>query len=388
MVTGLVVIGGALAQKPFQAGHTWQFLQYLLGFRKLGWDVLFLDRLEPGMCVDRAGRPVPAERSDNVDYFVSVMDAFGLQGAYSLALNGNGRTIGKSGQDVLDLCSSADFLVNVMGYITDEEILAAVPRRVFLDTDPGFGQIWEDLGLADLLSGHDDFVTIAENIHEPGCAIPDCGRDWIAWRQPIVLDEWPVMTTTPERGFTSIGSWRGPYAPLEYHGRTYGLRVHEFRKFMELPRRVGEPFEVALDIHAAETADLERLRDMGWKLVDPAVVARDPWTYRAYIQESRAEFMATKGIYVHTGSGWFSERSICYLASGRPVLVQDTQLGDLYPIGEGLLAFSTLEDAIDGAHAISADYDRHARAAREIAEAHFASETVIPRLLGALETRS
>jgi hypothetical protein len=387
-VSGSVVIGGALAQKPFQAGHSWQFLQYLLGFRKLGWNVLFLDRLDAGMCVDQAGRPVPGDRSDNAGYFVSVLDAFGLKGAYSLALDGNGGRIGMSREAVLEHCSSADFLLNVMGYITDEETLAAVPRRVFLDTDPGFGQMWEDLGLADLLSGHDDFVTIAENIHEPGCAIPDCGRDWIPWRQPIVLDEWPVATSAPERGFTSIGSWRGPYAPVEHDGRTYGLRVHEFRKFMELPRRVEEPFEVALDIHAAETADLERLHETGWRLVDPAVVARDPWAYRSYIQESRAEFMATKGIYVHTGSGWFSERSICYLASGRPVLVQDTRLGDLYPIGEGLVAYSTLEDAIEGACAITADYDRHARAAREIAEVHFASEVVLPRLLDALEARS
>lgn len=387
-MTGSVVIGGALAQKPFQAGHTWQFLQYLLGFRKLGWNVLFLDQLDEGMCVDGTGRPVPPDRSRNVAYFVSVMDAFGLDGAYSLALDGNGRRIGMSRDSVLQACSSADFLLNVMGYVTDEEILAAVRRRVFLDTDPGFGQMWEDLGLADLLSGHDDFVTIAENIHEPGCAIPDCGRNWIAWRQPIVLDEWPAATTPPQRGFTSIGSWRGPYAPIEHQGRTYGLRAHEFRKFMELPRRVEEPFEVALDIHAAETADLERLREEGWKLVDPAVVARDPWAYRAYIQGSRAEFMATKGIYVHTGSGWFSERSICYLASGRPVLAQDTRLGDLYPIGEGLLAFSTLEDAVEGARAISADYGRHSRAARQIAEAHFASEKVIPRLLESLEARS
>lgn len=386
-MTGSVVIGGALAQKPFQAGHTWQFLQYLLGFRKLGWDVLFLDRLDREMCVDRAGRPVPTHRSDNVDYFVSVMDAFGLKGAYSLALDGNGRRIGESREEVLKRCSSADFLLNVMGYITDQEVLAAVPRRVFLDTDPGFGQMWEDLGLADLLSGHDDFVTIAENIHEPECAIPNCGRQWIPWRQPVVLDEWPASTRPPRRGFTSIGSWRGPYAPLEHQGRVYGLRAHEFRKFMDLPRRVQAPFEVALDIHAAETADLERLRGAGWKLVDPTVVARDPWAYRAFIQESRAEFMATKGIYVHTGSGWFSERSICYLASGRPVLVQDTRLGALYPIGEGLLAFSTLEDAVEGARSISACYERHARAAREIAEAHFASEKVIPRLLDALGTR-
>src|SRR5205814_1100316 len=145
----------------------------------------------------------------------------------------------------------------------------------------------------------------------------------------------------PEDQFTTIGAWRGAYGPIEYKGRTYGLRAHEFRKFIELPRLSGTRFEVALDIHSAEVKDINLLKTHGWSLADPRVVARDPWAYRAYIQQSRGEFTATKGIYVHTNSGWFSERSICYLAAGRPVVAQDTGLRHLYPTGEGLLTFST-----------------------------------------------
>lgn len=381
----VIAIGGALAQRPHVGGHTWQFLQYLLGFRRLGWDVLFLDRLEPGMCVDEAGRPAPLERSANLDYFLRVMRGFGLEGSFALACDGGDRWIGVPREETLERIRRSACFLNVMGYVDDEEILAAAPRRVFLDTDPGFGQMWRALGLADVFAGHDDHVTIAENLGRLECSIPDCGIDWIRWRQPIVLDEWPATPgATDGRWFTSVGAWRGPYGTIEYGGRTYGLRVHEFRRFVDLPRRTGLPFEIALDIHATERDDRALLEDHRWRLADPSVVARDPWAYRDYLRGSRAEFNAAKGIYVETGSGWFSERSICYLASGKPVLVQDTGLADLLPVGEGLLTFDGPEEAADGAARIAADLPRHARTARAIAEECFDSDAVIPRLLSAL----
>ncbi|MCC6453640.1 MAG: hypothetical protein IT328_01730, partial [Caldilineaceae bacterium] len=284
-----ITIAGAIAQKPRQAGHTWQFMQYLLGFNRLGWDVLFLDQLESNLSVDLAGRPCPIEQSENLRYFLAVMDEFSLQDAFSLIGDHGKHIAGLARPEVLARVKQSAFLLNVMGFLTDEEILAAAPRRVFLDTDPGFGQMWQDLALANLFRGHDDYVTIGENIGLAECTIPTCGLPWLTWRQPVVLDRWPYTSGGSDWAFTSVGAWRGPYAPLEYQGQTYGLRVHEFRKFMAIPRLSGQPFEVALDIHPAEVNDLAQLVENQWRLVEPERIACDPCTYQRYIRTSKAE---------------------------------------------------------------------------------------------------
>jgi hypothetical protein len=378
-----IVIAGSLAQKPRQGGHTWVFLQYLLGFRRLGWDVLFLDRLDPGMCVDEAGRPSSFEDSLNLRYFQEVMHGFGLSDAFSLDYNRGEYVVGLPRQRVLERARNSAFLLNVMGFLTDEEVMSCAPRRVFLDIDPGFGQMWRELGLHNLFHGHDEYVTIGENIGRADCAIPLCGLNWITSPQPIILDYWPAVGAVGD-WFTSIATWRGSYGPLEYMGKTYGLRVHEFRKFVTLPLRSGRPFQLALDIHSAEAKDRALLDANRWSVVDPLAVAGDPWAYQAYIQGSKAEFMVAKNMYVQTNCGWFSDRSICYLASGKPVLAQDTGLERLVPTGTGLLTFTTLEEAGAGVEELSRDYVRHARAARALAEECFDSDKVLKRLLGKL----
>src|SRR5262249_48091878 len=160
----------------------------------------------------------------------------------------------------------------------------------------------------------------------------------------------------PHRGFTTIASWRGAYGPVDFRGKTYGLRVHEFRKLASLPKSTGEPFEMALDIHPADAADRTLLEKNGWTLVEPSTVSNDVWRYRSFIRNSTAEFMVAKSMYVETQSGWFSDRSSCYLAAGKPVLAQDTGLKRLYPVGEGLLTFSTLDEAIWGVREIMRHY--------------------------------
>ena len=378
-----ITIAGALAQMPHQGGHTWQFMQYLLGLQRLGWNVLFLDRLEPDMCTGADGQPCAIEDSIQLRYFLRIMEAFGLQGSFALEGDGGRLRWGLTREEIRARIETSAFLLNVMGFLTDDELLGCARRRVFLDTDPGFGQMWQDLGQADLFVGHDDYVTIAENIGRPECLIPTCGLDWITWRQPVVLEQWPVQVPGGDF-YSSIGSWRGPYAPIEYKGKTYGLRAHEFRKFMELPQRTDAAFQVALNIHSAEQRDLTMLADNGWSLADPAVVACNPWVYRQYIQQSRAEFMATKGIYVDTCSGWFSERSICYLASGKPVLAQDTGIARLYPVGEGILTFRTPDEAAACVEKVQRNYEKHCRAARAIAEQVFDSDIVLNQLLDKL----
>jgi hypothetical protein len=179
--------------------------------------------------------------------------------------------------------------------------------------------------------------------------------------------------------FTTIANWRGPFGPVEYDGRTYGLKVHEFRKFIDLPSRSEQVFEIALDIHRADSADRDALEDAGWRLVDPQAVARRPEAFREYVQRSGAEFSVAQGVYVDTRCGWFSDRTIRYLAAGKPALVQDTGFTETMRTGEGLVAFNTLEEAVAGAESISARYEEHCEAAHSLAEEEFAAERVLAR---------
>jgi hypothetical protein len=375
-----IIVAGALAQRPWIGGHTWVFLQYLLGFRRLGFDVLFVDRLEPEMCVDASGEPSSFRSSENLRYLDRVMDEFGLAGRWSVLFDGGSEVAGLGRRDLVEAAGRSALLLNVMGYLEDEEVLAAAPLRAFLDIDPGFGQMWVELGLARIFDGHHRHVTVGGRVGEPDCTIPTCGLDWIRTLPPVELSEWPA-SDGGGGSFRSVATWRGAFGPIEYRGRTYGLRVHEFRRFADLPARTAASFEVALDIDDADASDRERLERGGWVLADPRVVAGDPWQYRGYVQGSAAEIAVAKNLYVDTRSGWFSDRSACYLASGRPVLAQDTGLEGIVPFGEGLLTFSTPEEAVAGVDEISGDFERHGRAAREIAEEHLAAERVLPRLL-------
>jgi hypothetical protein len=381
---GLIVLAGSLAQRPGRGGHSWVFLQYLLGLRRLGWDVLFLDELLPGMCQDPSGAPCAFEASWNLSYFLRVMDRFGLRHAFSLNYNRGERVVGLDAAEVLRHVRRCALFINVMGFLADPDVLAAAPRRVFLDIDPGFGQMWRELGLCDLFGGYDAHVTVGLNVGCPGCGVPACGLDWVPTPQPVVLDLWPAWPPPVAVTFTTVASWRGPFGPVEYQGRTYGLRVHEFRRFAGLPRRTGRPFRLALDIDPAETRDLALLAANGWALDDPAAAAGDPWTYQEYVRSSGAEFAVAKGMYVQTAGGWFSDRSICYLATGRPVLAQDTGLRRHFPADKGVLLFSTPEEAAAGVEAVCGDYAAHARAARDCAEEYFDSDKVLGRLLARL----
>ena len=384
-MTKTIVLSGSLAQRPGHGGHTWVFLQYLLGFKRLGWEVIFVDWLAPEMCVDQNRRPCPIEHSWNLAYFTNVMERFGLADAFSLICDGGRRVFGLPRELLLKKMKSAAFLFNIMGFLKDPEIIEAAQRRVFLDIDPGFGQMWCELDLSNIFVGHDDFVTIAENIGRADCAIPTCGLHWITTAQPVVLEHWLAHPDVHRNGFTTIGTWRGRFAPIEYKNKTYGLRAHEFRKFARLPALSGEQFTLALDIDPAEEKDLALLAGNNWSIVDPSEAAGDPWRYRQFVQDSKAEFLVAKNMYVETRGGWFSDRSICYLASGRPVLAQRT--GWSYPDGNGLVGFSTLEEAVSGARQISENYAEHSRSAREIAESRFDSDKVLARLLEKLHVQ-
>ena len=332
------------------------------------------------MCTDERGAPSPPETSLQLRYLDEVMQRFGMSDRWALLFDRGRQQFGLSREAVRETLRESALLLNVMGYLDDEEMLAAAPKRVFLDIDPGFGQMWQDLGQAMIFRGHDDFVTVGLNVGSPGCTVPTLGIEWIPTTPPVVLDEWDSNAEPGDR-VTTVASWRGIFDPVEYQGQRFGLRAHEFRKFFDLPRRTGAPFEIALDIDEADGGDLKQLRDNHWVVTDPIVAAGDPWRYRDFVRGSKAEFMVAKGMYVQTASGWFSDRSACYLASGRPVVAQDTGLTGVLPTGDGLLVYGTPDEAARCIESVVAEYDRHAQAARTVAIDCFGSDVVLSRLL-------
>jgi hypothetical protein len=383
----LAVIAGSVAQGSSYGGHVWVFLNYLLGLRRIGFDVLLVDRLEPEMIGAPSASQVPASRA--LRRVIDAMERFDLSDCFAV-LDAAGNTIaGAAREEVIARASRSEFLLNVMGFLRDEEILAAAPKRVFLDIDPGFPQMWRALGLADVLAGHEQFVTLGARVGAPSCRVPDGGLEWTHTRPPVVLELWPCASPRPvsERGFVSIGAWRGPFAPLDYDGETFGLRVHEFRALCELPRRTGARFDAALDIDPAEEGDIELLRAGGWHLLDPRPLTSDLGSYRRLVADAGAELMVAKGMYVRSRGGWFSDRSACFLASGRPVLALDTGFSEELPVGSGLVAFDCADGAVEGVRAILGDYEHHARAARALAEEWFDSDRVLSELVREIGAR-
>jgi hypothetical protein len=357
-------------------------LSYALGLKKLGFRAYVVEQIGRDECVDRNGRPTAFEQSANLAYFRRVMEQFELSGSAALIFEGGEQIDGLQIDELLELAGTTELLVNVSGHLTMERLMRRFRHKAYIDLDPGFTQFWHaSRNRAARLEGHDSYFTVGENIGTPACSIPTGDIAWGHTRPPVVLDHWPVSNEGSPNRFTTVASWRGPYGPVEYGGRTYGLKVHEFRKFAGLPAQAPQEFEVALDIHDADQKDLALLRRHGWKIIDPAQELPDPSSFRAYVQLSGAEFSPAQAIYVETESGWFSDRTTRYLASGRPALVQDTGFSRNYPVGEGLVAFRTLEEAIAGAERIAGDYDAHCQAARELAEDYFDSDKVLGQVL-------
>jgi hypothetical protein len=362
-----VVVAGALGNKPGQAGEAWVKLSWVRGLEALGMDVWFVEEL---------ARSVDERAASG--WFTSVSERFGLQRRATLLSDAHA-IVGPSLEELVEVAPEAA-LVNVSGHLTLPRLFRAFRRRVMVDIDPGFTQFWYAGGLPGAnVDGHDAFFTIGELIGSAGCPIPTGGIDWRPVRQPVVLDDWPPAGGEETERFTTVATWRGPFGPVEHGGRTYGLKLHEFRRFIELPQRSPHRFEVALDIHPGDRRDLEALQRHGWRIADPHAVAGDPDALRAYVQGSGAEFSPAQGMYVETACGWFSDRTTRYLASGKPALVQDTGFSARLPVGDGLVAFRTLAEAVEGAAEIVDRYAEHAAAARRIAEEHFAADRVLPR---------
>jgi hypothetical protein len=373
-----IILSGMIATVPHQGGATWAVLQYLLGFKQLGYDVYFLEPVE-----EAALRPasVPLARTVNATYFRQVMADFGLKQASALLLAGTQQTVGLSYARLRQVARRADVLVNISGLLTDEVLTGHIPLRVYLDLDPAFTQLWHaGQGIDMRFAGHSHFVTIGQAIGSTDCTAPTCGLTWITTPQPIVLEYWPVAERITYDALTTVANWRG-YGSIEYEGVFYGQKAHSLRQFITLPTLTEEKFMLALAIHPDESKDLRALNNNGWHLVDPAQVVPTPASYQRFIQGSKAEFGIAKSGYVRARCGWFSDRSICYLASGRPVIAQETGFSRFLPTGAGLFAFETTDEVIASIEKMNSDYKRHARRARSLAEEYFDSDKVLTHLL-------
>jgi hypothetical protein len=363
---------------PHQGGATWAVLQYLLGLKRLGYEVYFVEPVE-----ETALRPsgAPLARTANAAYFRMVMAEFGLEQTSALLLTGTQETVGLPYERLRRAISPADVLVNISGLLADATLTENIPLRVYLDLDPAFTQLWHATQGVDMrFSGHNRFVTVGQAVGQPGCDVPTCGRAWITTPQPVVLERWPVARCVTHDALTTVANWRG-YGSIERGGVFYGQKAHCLRKFIALPTLTKENFTLALSIHPEESKDLSALRSNGWHLIDPSRVANSPNDYRRFIQGSKAEFGIAKSGYVSARCGWFSDRSVCYLASGRPVIAQETGFSRFLPTSKGLLAFETTDEVLASIEALNSDYGLHARAARTLAEEHFDSDKVLTRLL-------
>lgn len=376
-----ILVLGYIVRCPL-GGMTWHYLQYALGLARLGHDVCFIEDSEDyPACYDPSRHIIDTDPSFGLEYARGVFERYGLGERWSYYDRHRDQWHGPLASSMPRACREADVLVNISGICPLRDWLQDVPVRIFIDTDPAFEQI-RQLTVPerrDRAAQHTAFFTFGENIPAGLADLPDDGLLWQATRQPIVLDLWKATPGRPGAPLTSVMQWDS-YAPREYAGRAYGMKSESFAPLAELPRRAGQRFRLAL---GSAGAPRQWLQELGWELEDPLEVTRTPESYADFIRGSMAEFAVAKHGYTISRCGWFSERSAAYLASGRPVLAQDTGFTSWLPAGEGVLPFSTLDDAVAALEHLDAYYERHCIAAREIAEACFDSSRVLRALLEA-----
>jgi hypothetical protein len=369
-----------MGQYPM-AGVTWQTIHHLLGFRSLGWDVYYVE--DSGASpYDPDVHSVTGDVSYAVRYVGELMRRFGFEGrwAYLDMLKNEVHGMGRPALEELYRTSTA--IVNLSGATAPRAEHRQGATLVYVETDPVYEQMNVTLGdeaSTGFLRAHDVLFTYGENIGTPGCLIPDAGFTWHPTRPPVVMDCWAGDADPSARAFTTVASFANKGKDITYQGVTYEWSKHtNFLRFLDLPRHTPQPFVMAMK---PDPTVEPRVRAAGWELADPATTSRDIDGYRQFIQESRGEFTVAKDIYVRPRSGWFSDRSVCYLAAGRPVVTQDSAFGTHIPTGEGLFAYTTMAEAVDALARINADYARHSAAARRVARDHFGAEPVLRRLL-------
>lgn len=375
-----IVLLHFVGQMPL-AGIAWQAVHYLVGLEQLGFDAWYV---EDGGAnpYDPRKNSVVMDCAYNVDYLKRAMTRFGFgeRWAYWDAITDHWHGLPRDA--VATLFREAAGLINLCGATRLRDEHMECPVRIMIDTDPGFEQIkyaTGDAGAQAYLGAHTHFFTYGENIGAPDCGLPLAGLPWQATRPPVVPDFWLADPGAGSR-FTTIATWENKGKNIDFEGKRYLWSKHvNFLRFLDLPLQSRQDFEMAM---LPPDEDVQReVRAKNWHLCDPRPVSAEMTAYSDYIRTSRGEFTVAKDIYVRPNSGWFSDRSVCYLAAGRPVVTMKTGFSKFYPVGEGLFEFETVEEALAAVDAVNADYPRHRRAARALAAEAFGSDAVIGRLL-------
>jgi hypothetical protein len=378
-----IVVVGTLASDPY-AGMAWMHMQIVVGLRRLGHDVYYFETTS-AWPYDPVRQTRVCDSEYSLAYLARVADSFGLGDRWAYRRSyGDKAWFGLGRAHAEALLAEADLVLNVAGATRLAEEGLKVGRLIYFGTDPVYHEIAVSNGnenIRTLIEEHDEFVTYGENIGSPDCAVPPFDHLRARTRQPVLLDLWADGAPT-NPAFTTVCNWRQDGRDIDFQGETYyWSKHHEFLKFLDLPRRVHPPLELAMGFANLDDDVQPLLQGHGWRLVDAHQFTTDPWPYREYVRCSTAEFTVAKDQNVRLRSGWFSERSACYLAAGRPVIAQDTAFGKFLPTGEGLFAFNTLDEILAAFEAVCSDYQRHSRAARGIAEECFRAETVLTKLL-------
>lgn len=371
-----IVVTGYMIRHPV-AGNILAYLHYVLGLHRLGHRVVYLEESGwPYSCYDPLDRGWHNYPHNGLRIVRTLLRNLGAPIPVLYVDRESGGVDGADPAELRRIIASADLLLNVGGVCWLPE-LELCPRRALIDLDPLFTQV--SMFGAKTLDRYDTHFSYGANIGRPECTIPKGDIEWIATVPPVVIDLWEWALPTPRAPMTTIANWSA-YGTVEHMGEIYGQKDVEFIRLLDLPSRTAQPLELA--ISGADEPTRESLRSAGWSVRDAGEeVSRDMTTYRAYIRSSHGELSAAKHAYVKTGSGWFSDRSVCYLAAGLPVILQDTGFSRWLPTGEGVLAFTTIEEAAEAIERVNASYESHRRAAREIARRTFDHTVVLPRLL-------
>lgn len=374
-----IIVLGYVVRGPL-GGMVWHHLQFLQGLARLGHDVWFVeDSDDYPCCYDPERQVTDADPTYGLRFAARELERIGMGGRWAYWDQHTGRWLGPHGGQMVDTCRHADVVVNLCGVNPLRAWTQAVPVRILVDGDPVFTQVRNltDPWARERTRQHNAFFTFGENVGRPGCLIPDDGFPWKPIRQPVVLENLVVSPPRPDGAFTTVMQWRS-YAMREWAGVRYGQKAESFPEFLDLPARSAATLLLA----AAGVGDQrETLLARGWRLTDAVDVTRDVPTYESFVGESKAEWSVAKHGYVVARSGWFSERSCAYLASGRPVVVQDTGFSGLYPVGEGVLAFASLDEAAGAIEDVNRRYEFHCRRAREWVGEYFGSSKVLSSML-------
>jgi len=378
---GKIIVFGILFWYPL-AGVTYQFLHYLIGLRKLGYDVYYIE--DSGRWVyDPVLNDMSPDVTGNLKMVVPYLEAHGFGDRW--AFRGNypdGKCYGMTEAQILELYRDADAFLNVTGAQEIRDEHRKVKRRIYVESDPFASQVKVakgDQGMIDMLAAHDTHFSFGENLGAADCDTPIERFKWLPTRQPVAMELWGNGAPVGGSAYTTITTWHNKGKNLEWRGDTwYWTKDREFEKFLELPRRRKVPFELATSV---DEKIQTLLREHGWNQRGSVEISRDAELYRKYIQGSRGEFTVARDQYVRPNTGWFSDRTACYLAAGRPVITQETGFSKFMPSGKGLFGFRTMDDILAAVDAVESDYAGNCRAAAEIARNIFAAEKVLGSLM-------